>query len=101
MADKKPICTGANAELGEYSIYETANHARLYIQSEKFGLMNMQGRKFQEKAQLLLSECRECAGETPESEPESMPEKPEVIPENAPETVPEKTEKKRFWLFGG
>jgi len=97
MADKKPICTGANSELGEYGIYETANGARLYIQSEKYGLMNMQGRKFQERAIKLLDECRGVVEETPEVEQQAAPE----TPEETPEAMPEKKERKRFWLFGG
>jgi len=60
MADKKePLAVGRNDALGDFEIHETANGARLYINSSRFGQLGMQGRKYQEKAKQLLDECRQ------------------------------------------
>ncbi len=88
MAEKKPICTGRNAELGKYQIFETANGARLYIKSEKFGLVNMQGKQYQEKARALLAECQNVPGLAESDAPAEKPETP-VKPETPPEPAPE------------
>lgn len=82
MSEKKPICTGRNAELGNYQIFETANGARLYIKSEKFGLVNMQGKQYQEKARALLAECQNVPDL---HESDATVEKPETPPAPAPE----------------
>lgn len=52
--EKKPIFIGNNNALGEFKVFETSNKARKYIVSEKFGMMNMQGKVFQEKIKTLI-----------------------------------------------
>ena len=53
---RKPIFTSENKSLGKFEIFETKNKARKYIISEKFGMMNMQGKRHQETIDKLMNE---------------------------------------------
>ena len=54
--NKNPIFEGEDSSLGKFKVFETKNGARKYIVSQKFGMMNMQGKRQQETVMKLMSE---------------------------------------------